>query len=133
MCAITSWTRQPSQSLAIAHSSALRLFATFSTSSRSRNASALARYDVRGLLRPLGSGSMRRTHVQLGQSVQRRASPCLALGCRSGLADVEPPGDVDLHEVELEQRIVRHRLDHAADLARRADGDDGGSLARRRR
>src|SRR5438067_1114787 len=35
----------------------------------------------------------------------------------TGLADVEPLGGVDLHEIELEKRVDRCRLDHATDFA----------------
>ena len=70
MCAITSWTRQPSQSLGIAHSSALRLLATFSTSSRS----ALNASTPRSLM------TLERTTRQM-HDVLRRVS---AFGCVPG-------------------------------------------------
>ena len=41
----------------------------------------------------------------------------LADGAGARLADVEPPRDVDLLEVELEERVTRDGLDHAADAA----------------
>jgi hypothetical protein len=45
-----------------------------------------------------------------------------AIGCGwRGLLDVEPAGDVHLLQLELEEGIVRHRLNHPADAAA---GDD---------
>ena len=40
--------------------------------------------------------------------------PGLPHGAGSGLADIEPSGDVDADDVELEDRIIGHCLDHAA-------------------
>src|SRR5216683_7629575 len=58
------------------------------------------------------------------------ASPLPADGTGAGLADVEPARDVDLHEVELEERVARDRLDHAADAA--GHHDRAGQCADRR-
>src|SRR3954452_14768774 len=38
-------------------------------------------------------------------------------GASSGLSDVEPSRDIDLHDVELEDWVVARRLDHAGDAA----------------
>jgi hypothetical protein len=48
----------------------------------------------------------------------------------SRLADVDPVRNVDLFEIELEQRIVRHGLDHPADSAAL---DDSSHQSPRRR
>jgi hypothetical protein len=42
-------------------------------------------------------------------------------GTGARLADIEPPRDVDLLEVELEHWINRDRLDHSPDAAGRHD------------
>ena len=44
-------------------------------------------------------------------------SPLLANRAGTRLSDVQPSGDVHLFEIELEQRIVRNRLEHPAHVA----------------
>src|SRR5258708_25207975 len=46
-------------------------------------------------------------------------APSLADCARARLADIEPPPDIYCPEVELEQRVIRDRLDHAANAASR--------------
>jgi len=53
-------------------------------------------------------------------------SPLLTNGTGARLADIEPPRDVDLEQVELEHRVTRDGLDHAADAARHDDRVDHG-------
>src|SRR6266571_124704 len=48
---------------------------------------------------------------------RRGGAPLLADGTGAGPADVQPACDVDLHEIEFEERILRHGFDHAADPA----------------
>jgi hypothetical protein len=50
--------------------------------------------------------------------------PTAAFGTGAGLADVQPPSNVDLLEVEVEEGIVRDGLDHAADPASRNNLQD---------
>lgn len=51
-------------------------------------------------------------------------APSAADGMRARFADVDPRRDVDLLEVELEQRVVVGGLDHAPDAASRDDTAD---------
>src|SRR5215207_247648 len=51
-------------------------------------------------------------------------TPLAADGMRAPLAPGNPASDVDLLEVELEQRVMRDRLDHPADLGPHHDRPD---------
>jgi hypothetical protein len=51
-------------------------------------------------------------------------APLLAFGVRALLSDVDPEGDIDLLEVELEEGIRGHGLNHPANLAAGHDFHD---------
>ena len=51
----------------------------------------------------------------------------LANGVSARLADVDPIGHIHTIELELEEGVVRDRLDHAANSARLDDREHGAS------
>lgn len=56
----------------------------------------------------------------------RLPRPVLPDGVGTGLADVDPVGDVDALDVELEDRLVLEALDHPSDVTPSDDGSDDG-------
>src|SRR5260221_3953143 len=80
-----------------------------------------ARQIQRGGLQRLGTPPLVRPRVTPRQrplTLLGRVPP-LTDCARATLADIEPPRDIDCPEVELEERVIRDGLDHAANAASR--------------
>src|SRR5260221_13903298 len=78
-----------------------------------------ARQIQRGGLQRLGIPQLVRPRVMPRQrplTLLGRVPP-LTDCARATLADIEPPRDIDCPEVELEERVIRDGLDHAANAA----------------